>query len=121
MAEKKGMISSPAAGVSRLDKNQSPSFDQADRRPSGRPAAVETSRFKVATPLVEPAHEAPPKTESVPEQLEPASKSVEPFVQPPPVEPGPCDGPTISQRILLITALTTLFWAPLAWILNWMV
>ena len=120
MAENKGMSTSTSAGVSRLDKNQSPSFDHAERRPPRVQTPVDCSaRCVTAAAPFESVDETPSEITSSPMQPEPASERVEPITRIRSVEPAAGDGSNVPQRILLITALTTLFWAPVAWILNW--
>lgn len=115
------MSTSTTNGISRLDRNQTPAFEYPD---------------VAATAVLDP-----PESELEPRTPEPTNAAADgdtpmrPAERPPectgnctPVESSlPTDHhsgdrddhPSTTRRLLVITALTTLFWAPMAWLLHW--
>ena len=121
MAENVDMGSSTTFGVSRLDKNQTPVLD-------GWNSAV----ADVDVPIAMQARSAP--TEATDSPVVEASLSLNADARHPENAAEPTIGSITSRqanairrnarsrrahRLLAITALTTLFWAPVAWLLNW--
>ena len=121
IAERHGMSTSTTNGISRLDRNQTPAFEYAD---------------VAAADVLDP-----PESELEPRTPEPTNAATDGDTPTPPAERPPgctekCtavesslptdhhpgdrdDHPSTTRRLLVITALTTLFWAPMAWLLHW--
>ena len=115
------MSTSTSHGISRLDRNQAPAFEYhiaaaapvleaPESNPESRIPAPTNATTDGATPI-HPAERSPgctgnctPVESSLPTDHHPGDRD---------------DHPSTTRRLLVITALTTLFWAPMAWLLHW--
>lgn len=122
IAENVGMGTSTTFGVSRLDKNQTPVLDGWDRMdaPLDEPTASPIDWTPVQGTEGPTSPDAPAAGGCEPSDVDDAAPpTVDGTAHRMAIAPRCEDRTGTHNRVLVIAALTTLFWAPLAWILNW--